>query len=607
MKKQLLKLSTGIGLLFLSCLLVLNSCKKETTDIKNPTGGGNGWTNTEMTKASFTGQIVQEDGTPLTGAKVSTGTHQITTDGDGFFYFSNISTLKNATLIRVEKIGYFKAFRTISVLPNQDNQTRIMVMELPVPEILNATTGGTIKIANGGTINFAANSIVDATTNLPYTGVVSVFAKWIDPSSSNLPLLIPGALRGINNSNAEQGLATYGMQAVELVGSNGQALQLNQSTPASVTFPVPSSMAVGAPATIPLWHFDENKGMWIEDGEAIKQGGNYVGDVSHFSFWNCDYPFPYVNFTITLVDQNNNPINGAIVKLTQTNATTASAVGYGWTNSAGTTTGAIPQNGTFDISYIPAGCTYGSPYTFIQTMTSTTSNITLGPITVTNSASPAIITGTVQDCNNTILANAPVKVKVGTNLFTATTNASGAFTVSINCLGGTTSAIVTAFDATNAINGSSTINISPNATTNAGVVQACGTQNDFITFDVTNPPATTPTSYSIVEPAGTFTQYYFTNTLSTSIYGTDQTTNPALPVFINFEFDGPQTVAGVHNLVRYYDSNDSSATNTAAIVNLSNYGAIGGKISGSFTTTVTGFQFYNNAVVNCNFSVTRQQ
>jgi hypothetical protein len=35
-----------------------------------------------------------------------------------------------------------------------------------------------------------------------------------------------------------------------------------------------------------LWSFDEAKGLWKEEGQAIKTGSNYVGDVSHFSFWN---------------------------------------------------------------------------------------------------------------------------------------------------------------------------------------------------------------------------------------------------------------------------------------------------------------------------------
>ncbi len=596
MKKQLYSLGI-LGVVLMLSTLLFYSCKKDKNDYVN---SGPQFSNTEMTTATFLGQVLKEDGTPLDGATVSTGTHMMTTDADGFFYFSNISTPKRATSIKVEKLGYFKAFRTLQVIPNEDNQTTIMVMELPPAQSLDAAAGGTIAISNGGSIEFPTNSIIDPATNQPYTGNVSVFAKWIDPSGGNLALLTPGALRGISEEGTEEGLTTYGMQAVELVGSAGQPLQLGNGQTANVTFPLPASLSGSAPATVPLWHFDETQGMWVEDGVATKSGTDYIGSVSHFSFWNCDYGGPIVNFTCQLVDANNNPINGAFVRIVPTSSTLTARTSM--TNSNGTVSGGIPTNATFDLEYIPSGCNWGSPSTFIQTFSSTTSNVNLGTITVSNTSSLSVVSGTVEDCNAAILPNAPVKLKVGNTVLSTISSSTGAFSFNVNCLSSPTAAVLTAFDPVNAVNGSSNITIAPNTNLNAGVVAACGTQNDFIVLNVTNPPATTPTTYSIVEPAGTFTQYY---QLETSIMGIDNTT-PLFPLQASFAFDGPQTVAGTHNLTRYYDSNDSINTFSPTIVNLTSYGSVGAKISGSFTTTVTG-NVYTGATVNCNFRVTRQQ
>ena len=602
MKQPLLKIGSILGMFLIASVLIFNSCKKIEDSFPDPSlNPGDLWNNSEMTTASFTGQILKEDGTPLDGATVRTGTHSITTDADGFFYFSNISTPQKATLISVQKIGYFKAFRTIRVIPNQDNQAKIMIMELPTAKTFNASTASTITIDNGGSIDFPANAIIDPLTNQAYTGNVTVFAKWIDPSGGNLALLTPGDLRGINEQGSEEGLTTYGMQGVELFGDNGQPLQLGNGQKASVTFPLPASHLSEAPATVPLWHFDELLGMWVEEGAATKVGSEYKGEVAHFSFWNCDYGGPIVNFSCTLVDGNNNPVSGATVELDPTSSTVWT--GYGYTNSNGVASGGIPVNTTFDMNYIPSGCPFNSASNFIQTFSSATSNVNLGTITVNNSSSPSTITGTVEDCSNNLLANAPVKLKVGNTILTGISNASGQFSFTVNCLSAPTSAVVTAYDPSSAINGSLNITLNPNNTTAVGAVAACGTQNDFITFDVTNPPATTPTTYTIIEPAGTFSQSY---QLETYINGQDNTTNPALPLYANFSFDGPQTVAGTHNLTQYYDSNDSSSTYTPAIVNLTSYGVVGGKISGSFSTTVTGTQYYNGATLNCNFRVTRQ-
>ncbi len=598
MKKQLLRAGLALSSIFILAMLMLNSCKKDTGDYIEP---GTQWSNTETVTASFLGQVVKEDGSPLDGATVTIGTHMMTTDADGFYYFTNILTPQKATLIEVEKAGYFKAYRTMSVMANQDNQTRIMTMALPAPVNLDGAQGGQITISNGGSIDFPQNAIINPATNAPYTGNVAVFAKWIDPSGSNLDLLIPGALRGISEDGVEEDLTTYGMQAVELIGAAGEKLQLAPGKKATITFPLPASLAGSAPVNVPLWHFDEAQGMWVEEGFAVRSGNDYVGAVSHFSFWNCDYGGPIVNFTCQLVDTANNPISGAIVKIVPTSSTTLTARSA-MTNSNGMVSGGLPVNATFSLEYIPAGCPWNAASTFLQSFSSTTTNVNLGTITVSNATTaPSIVTGTVQDCNSNILANAPVKLKVGSMILSTLSDASGAFSFSVSCISSTTAATLTAYDATNSVNGSSNINLNPGATTNAGVVAACGTQNDFITILVTNPPATTPTTYSIVEPAGTFSQYY---QLNTGISGSDNS-SPANPLYISFEFDGPQTAAGVHNLLNYYDSNDSIGTITPATVNLTNYGPVGGKISGSFTTTVTGL-IYNAATVNCTFRVTRQ-
>ena len=600
MKKPILRFGTIMGVLLMTTMLVFNSCKKDNNGFPNP--ANNEWDNSAMTKASFIGQVLKEDGTPLDGAKVSTGTHQITTDADGFFYFTDISTPQKATSIKVEKAGYFNAFRTVPVIANEDNQVMFMIMELPTPQNLDAAAGGTIVISNGGSIDFPANAIIDATTNLPYTGNVSVFAKWIDPTSDDIGLLAPGDLRAINAENEERVLGTYGMQAVELVGSAGQKLQLGNGQSAQVKFPLPNALTASAPATIPLWHFDEAQGMWVEEGTATKVGGEYVGEVSHFSFWNCDIPFLNVNCQVTLVDANNNPVVGAYVKLTTTSTAVTVGSAGGFTNSSGTVSGVIPQSANFTLEYIPAGCSWTSPAIFIQNFSSGTTNVNLGTIQVANASNPAVVTGTAEDCNNVLLANAPVKIKVGTYLVSTFTNASGAFTGTVNCLSGATAGDVYAYDVANNVYGSNSVTLTPNTTTNAGAVLACGTQFDFITIDVTNPPATTPTTYTIVEPTGTFNQYY---QLETAIYGSDNS-SPANQGYISFSFDGPQTVAGTHNLTRYYDMNDSVSSFTPAIVNLTNYGAVGQKISGNFTTTANGL-IYNGATINCNFRVTRQQ
>ena len=42
------------------------------------------------------------------------------------------------------------------------------------------------------------------------------------------------------------------------------------------------------PSSIPLWHFNETYGIWVQQGIATKKGTIYEAEVNHFSTWNLD-------------------------------------------------------------------------------------------------------------------------------------------------------------------------------------------------------------------------------------------------------------------------------------------------------------------------------
>src|SRR5690606_555839 len=109
-----------------------------------------------------------------------------------------------------------------------------------------------------------------------------------------------------------------------------------------------------APATIPLWYFDETKGMWIEEGSATLQGNTYTGTVTHFSFWNWDIPFSAIIMELTLVDQNNNPLQNYTIKLTNT---ANSDWRSGTTNADGWVGGLTYSNATLTLEVYNGVCT----------------------------------------------------------------------------------------------------------------------------------------------------------------------------------------------------------------------------------------------------------
>ena len=122
----------------------------------------------------------------------------------------------------------------------------------------------------------------------------------------------------------------------------GEKLQIASGKTATITIPIPSAMQANAPASIPLWYFDETKGIWKEEGSATKQGNNYVGTVAHFSFWTAGQLGQSVRLDATFKDQAGMLLSNKLVTITSTNYGTSS----GYTDSAGTVSGLIPANET---------------------------------------------------------------------------------------------------------------------------------------------------------------------------------------------------------------------------------------------------------------------
>jgi hypothetical protein len=145
--------------------------------------------------------------------------------------------------------------------------------------------------------------------------------RHLDPTAPNFFDFFSGDFRGVRGDNSLTEMISYGVLRVELHGANGEKLNLAAGKTATLSYPVPGNMAATAPPEMPLWWFDEAKGMWKEEGKATMQGNSYVGTVSHFSEWNCDVPA----LTATLrvhVTCNNEGVAGVLVRIGERTAIT---------------------------------------------------------------------------------------------------------------------------------------------------------------------------------------------------------------------------------------------------------------------------------------------
>jgi len=373
--------------------LFLFSCKKNINDAVDTVNTAPDLV-TKVT-SSVSGFVTDQNNAAVVGATVKAGGANTTTDKYGYFEFKNIQVVKEAATVEVLYAGYFKGIKTYMATEGKAAFFRIKLLQKTIAGTINATSGGDVSLSNGLNISLPANAVKNAATGSAYTGTVNVAAQFIDPTSNEVNNIMPGDLRGINADGNIKGLTSYGMMAVELTGASGELLQIADGKKAAITFPIPTSINSSAPAIIPLWYFNESNGLWKEEGTATKTGNSYVGEVGHFSFWNCDLPNAIVPLTFTIVDHNNNPVAFAHVEITPDTPFPSSHIG-GYTDSTGYVSVFVTPNTTYNL-LVNAGSGCGSH--ILQTFSVGTSAVDLGNIVIGTTSGIATINGTVTDCN----------------------------------------------------------------------------------------------------------------------------------------------------------------------------------------------------------------
>ena len=224
-------ISTAVVLLILFC----DSCKKVSNDETNETpfvADTSKATIRDLTtkiNSSVSGFVTDENGSVIIGAAIKVGISNTVTDKYGFFEIKNVQVVKEAAVVSVEKIGYLKGIKTYIATEGKSAFFRIQLLLKTFAGTVDATTGGNVASPSGLKIVIPANAVVNALTKAIYNGPVTVNANWIDPEDNKLALKMPGDLRGLDSTGKIKLLTTYGMAAVELMGANGELLQIAAS------------------------------------------------------------------------------------------------------------------------------------------------------------------------------------------------------------------------------------------------------------------------------------------------------------------------------------------------------------------------------------------
>ena len=466
---KLLKINLWMGILV---LMILGSCREDIT------GDGMSTTNFEdpviLIQTSIKGRIVDEGQLPIQDVLVDIDGQSVFTDENGFFEFEG-NFNKNGTYITATKNGYFLGAKVVNPHLGTTSYTQIKLLTMELTGSFASSAGGTITTTDGAEVFFPSDAIADANGN-PYSGTVDVFVKWIDPTSENIDSEMPGDLRAIDLDDENVQLATYGMLAVELRSNTGAELNLAENKRADLSFPLPAEYVSNAPSTIPLWSFNEDTGYWEEEGVAELDGGFYKGKVSHFSFWNCDAPFPLI-----VVSGNVQTSTGESVNFLQLTAT-VEGIGtrYGYLDSDGNFSGKMPKNEIITIKILD----YCGNELFSADFGPYTEDTDIGVIVV-EGATVTSLSGRLVDCVGDAVTNGYAFIESGNFAFNANVNDLGEFNTEL-FLCEDIDATVTGYDLDELLK-SEPITVVIDQTVDLGDIQVCEDITEFIKITVDDP------------------------------------------------------------------------------------------------------------------------
>lgn len=456
-----------LSALLLACATLWLACGE---DYPAPSNGPNAL-------VTFTGRVIAANNQPVVNAQVSAGDEIAYTDVNGVFRLPELKMPARNAILRVQKAGYF-AFSRAYVVENKSLQNlTIQLLEKQLIHSFSAAQSSTAETDNGARINFPANAVTTSDGNA-YSGTVRVYAQYLDPTAPDLDLHMPGDLRGISLNGDEQTLATFGMLGVELETAAGEVLQIAAGQEVEINLPIPSEKLAAAPATIPLWHYDDATARWVEEGFAEKIGDRYIGKVSHFSFWNCDVGLPLIHLSGKLFLENiDQSLVWAEVQLT--------LLSKGWkrtalTDNQGCFGGQVPQNETFLMEiFVQTPC--GKVAVYSQTIGPFQNDVILPNIIIQQQTVPEIIiTGNLENCNGQAVQNGYALITSGFWKFTVPTEPDGSYSLTI--LTCTTSNPITVvgydLDALNTSQ-SNTFN-NPTSPLLVGPIQVCTPVSEYI-------------------------------------------------------------------------------------------------------------------------------
>ena len=254
-----------------------------------------------MLQKNVSALILSSNGNALAAAEIVIAGQTFKTDGFGKAAFT-VQIPKSAThvVVVVKKDGFISQSMRIEAGQLEQLSANLLNVKQTV-SIAKIEEAQVIQsVYQNAQITIPENAFV-LPNGQPATGAVTVaFTPW-DITAADLNAMPANGVARDAQGNIVN-LISAGMITATFTNAAGQKLQLAAGKTADIQMDLPvasinnQKLLVGS--SIPMWHFDEAKGLWIEEGvgQVVASLSSTIGlavhaTVSHFSTWNWDFKF----------------------------------------------------------------------------------------------------------------------------------------------------------------------------------------------------------------------------------------------------------------------------------------------------------------------------
>ncbi len=324
-------------------ILVFSSCREDI----NETNTEIITTNPEINVVTrLIGKVIDEGGDPVSGVQVQAGAMSTSTDVEGGFTIESVVLRQGSGQVVARKNGYFEQVSKVSSQADQTAYQVITILNRGTAQTLNSSTGGTLNMGDGLTVEFPSNSL-RFPNGTPYTGTANVYARYLNPTDEEFSNRLPADLVGIDKDGNTKALKTFAVFHLSIESASGGELEVDPNAGVEVVFPIDPALEASVPDPVPLWEYDLEEEFWLQDVDCYPvSGGNYQCTVGGSGTYCCCMPLDGITLGMTVYNEDGTPAEFVKVELDDANSY---FVFGGYTTNTGFIRGVIPENAAFTL------------------------------------------------------------------------------------------------------------------------------------------------------------------------------------------------------------------------------------------------------------------